>query len=222
MQVERFDRLEEQTGQPARQQRRVWQRQQDDQRQSTATPRQCAEHAGSAVAEMRRISPVFRRTARNKTSAQPVASTDGCPCPVPFFCATAATRTDGVVLHLEAFVRLLHAVPSWRRPASNGRRTPSRTPPVSPNVIHRRQVAACYQPPPHVIGQTGVNRQQQQPVVSSSVTSDGENAANTRFRCVGFPMRSRHRGQSLISTVWRPLFAGVRIYIRPCGFSLLL
>ena len=33
-----------------------------------------------------------------------------------------------------------------------------------PNVIHRRQVAALrYQPLPHIIGQTGVNRQQQQP-----------------------------------------------------------
>ena len=33
-----------------------------------------------------------------------------------------------------------------------------------PDVIHRRQVAALrHQPLPHVIGQTGVNCQQQQP-----------------------------------------------------------
>ena len=103
-----------------------------------------------------------------------------------------------------------------RPSASNGRHTPSRTSPASPDVIHRRQVAALrHQPPPHVIGQTGVNRQQQHSVVSSSDKRWRKMPPNTRFLMCDLPCGSRHFAMSRSAHRPRPASLPQRYAHRP-------
>ena len=92
----------------------------------------------------------------------------------------------------EAFVRLSYStVPSCATSVKRSAYTEPNFSSSSPDVIHRRQVAALrHQPPPHVIGQTSVNCQQQQPGRQQQRDKRCEkNAAEYALSHVCSPMR---------------------------------
>ena len=190
MQVERFDRLEEQTGQPACQQRRDQQRQQDDQHNPRRRIRQCAEHAVRSCGNTQNIAVFQAHRVIKRLLSEGFRQTVVLARAV--LLCRRNLRTDGVVLHLGG----IHAVVVQHRAVLRDQRQTvgiyrAEFLQLLPDVIHRRQVAALrHQPLPHVIGQTGVNCQQQQPGRQQQRDKRCEkNAAEYALSHVCSPMR---------------------------------